>query len=204
MFGLCGAQRVGKTTLAQTLEERYGVTFVKTGASATFKRLLKDPRIDYPFAERLSIQQAILSDAEQVYTEAPTDALTDRTPMDMLAYTLADVQRQTPDADAEVALERYASDCLAVTYRYFDHILLIQPGIPLEEVESKAPASRGHMRHINTLPLGLIWNDKHLENSAHILPRNITDLDERGGRLCCTLRWIRCAYKDLVEVGKHA
>src|SRR5258706_15719526 len=94
MIGLCGSNRVGKTTLAKAFAEEAGVKYVPTSASGTFERLGYSPKVDLPFAERLMIQQEILKDCNALYEKSGVRFITDRTPIDFLGYLLADVQRE--------------------------------------------------------------------------------------------------------------
>jgi hypothetical protein len=178
VIGLSGAQRVGKSTLAQVWSERTGKPFVATSASATFKRLGLDPRLDYDFATRLAVQVQILNDCVKAYRDAGADFITDRTPLDFMAYLLADVQRQNVRGVEEAALMTYMNDCYHVLNAYFPVVLIVQPGIPLIEEEGKAPANPPHMEHINSLLLGLAV-DERFHGAHYFVPRKYLDIEQR-------------------------
>ena len=108
-LGLCGAHRVGKSTLAETFCADTGMLFLRTSVSSVFMHLGLDPAQDYPFSMRLSIQKAVLANLVETYRSAGTRAfVTDRTPLDLIAYLLADVQRQNvTDPDLISGLTTY-------------------------------------------------------------------------------------------------
>ena len=91
MLGLSGSHRVGKTTLAKLYAEKHGFAFVQTSVSAIFKELGLDPAQTYDFATRLTVQEEILKRLDKTFAEhAGQAAITDRTPLDFLAYTMGD------------------------------------------------------------------------------------------------------------------
>lgn len=178
MIGLMGAHRVGKTTLAQAFAEQTEIELVKTSASAVFKRLGADPKKDYSLDERLSIQHEILTAAEHDYRSAPNTFIADRTPLDMLAYTLADVQRENITEEQGVRIMEYADRCIDVTNKYFNLLVLIQPGIEVQEEDGKAPGNPAYMEHINQLCRGLML-DERLDCKRVAMTRDMTDIDDR-------------------------
>lgn len=183
MIGLCGAQRVGKSTLAKAFAEQTGVTFVATDASGVFSRLGVDPRVDYPLALRLKIQEAILADFDAQYAVAEGEYgtfITDRTPIDLAAYTLADITRGTTAGRPDLTSSTldYVSRCMESASRFFGVIVLVQPGIALVDQPGKAPACMAHMEHINALAKGLLL-DHRLHCRTYNIGREYTLLDSR-------------------------
>lgn len=183
MIGLAGAHRTGKSTLARRFSEVSGIPFLQTSASGTFARLGLDPKKDYPFAVRLDIQRNILDDCEKVYRSigVASTFITDRTPLDMLAYTLADVQRENVDGALAGVFESYVKDCYEIANAHFPIVVILQPGIPLVEAEGKAPANPLYIEHINSLVLGAVTDERFKGNHFYI-PRKETTLE---GRVKC-------------------
>jgi hypothetical protein len=178
MLGLCGAQRTGKSTLAQAYAEESGIKFVATGASATFQRLGLDPKKDYDFATRLKLQKEILHDCDALYEKSGVRFITDRTPIDFLGYTLADVTRENVRGALDAELQRYIADCYACANKHFTTLVLVQPGIELVEAEGKAPANPSYMEHLNALMLGLMAADT-LQSDHYQIPRRVIELEMR-------------------------
>ncbi|HDR9086296.1 TPA: AAA family ATPase [Burkholderia vietnamiensis] len=178
MIGLSGAQRTGKSTLAQAYAEATGVKFVPTSAAATFERLGYSPKADYPFETRLMIQREILRDMDRLYERSGVKFITDRTPIDLLGYTLADVQRNNVPYELAADVDRYTQDCYESANRHFTTLILVQPGIQMVEAEGKAPAHRTHMEHLNYLMLGLLIDDR-LQCDHFLIPKRYTSIEKR-------------------------
>lgn len=178
MIGLPGAHRTGKTTLARRYAELAKIPFVATGASAVYERLHLDPRMDYSFPVRLTIQRHILDAAQELYQKAGRTFITDRTPIDYLAYTLADVLRENLTSDDEKELQQYMKDCFTVCNCHFSTLVVVQPGIPLIDEPGKARANPGYIEHIANLIMGLTVHES-VEAVHYLIPRTMTDLDRR-------------------------
>jgi len=182
-LALVGAHRTGKSTLARAFAQRNDVPFVQTGATEVFKALGLDPKAEYPIAERISIQAAILSAFEAQWVDAmsrSTFFISDRSPIDLASYLLADVTRQTLAGQPLVAeaVNHYVTRCIESANRFFATIVLVQPGIPLVEEEGKAPACPAYMEHLNALQLGLL-TDVRLEARNYTIRRSCVDIDLR-------------------------
>jgi hypothetical protein len=175
-IGLCGSHRTGKTTLAEIVSQRTGMPFVRTGTSEVFRQCGLDPSQPLDFDKRIWIQHRILDAAENIWSVAQGRFVTDRTPLDMAAYTLADIHGTTKAnfRDLEVYLDR----CFEATNRFFGTIVLIQPGIPLVHEEGKAALNEGYLEHLNYLMIGLC-NDERVSSRFFCLPREMKAIDDR-------------------------
>jgi hypothetical protein len=178
MIGLCGAQRTGKTTLATAYALKFKVPLVETKVSETFARLGADPKKDYPFDERLEIQREILKDYHALLKGAPFKFITDRTPIDMMAYMLADVRRENVSHQQAGALSVYIDECHKVLNEQFTVLMVVQPGIPVQDAPGKAPVNWAYMEHINSLCMGLVVTDR-VEAHHFYMPRAYLDLETR-------------------------
>ncbi|CAB4121763.1 AAA domain containing protein [uncultured Caudovirales phage] len=178
MIGLIGAHRTGKTTLAKAYAEEMEVPYVETSSSAVFERLGYSPKVDYDFGTRMIIQNAILDDAIVKYSQHTGMFVTDRTPIDMLAYTIADIQRQNLSLEQSREFIKYFHRCFEESNKRFMCLTLIQPGIEIVDAPGKAPANPAYMEHLNTIMLGLLVGE--FNSSSHFyLPRRTTDMQER-------------------------
>lgn len=201
-IGLAGSHRTGKTTLAQEYSEKMGVPFVQTSASEVFKMMGFDPKADYDFKVRMLIQNEILDASEKLWRAQKGDFITDRTPIDMLAYTIADIQRENLDKDDEKIFMDYQRSCIDVLNRQFSMLVVIQPGIKLVEAEGKAPANEAYIEHINTLVVGIV-NDARIGCSKFIMSRKTTDLRRRLDVLDQAVERMWGRHESQVGVGNH-
>lgn len=175
---LTGAHRTGKTTLAKAFSERSGIPFIKTGASQVFIDMGLDPKIDYPMEIRLDIQKKILNSFELQCKSVAGLFITDRTPIDFMAYTLADCQRGNIPVHLHEPLEKYMTDCINLTNWLFPVLIVVQPGIKLVEAPGKAPAHTAYVEHINHLIMGIMVSER-IQSEHFYIPRYMTDLEDR-------------------------
>ncbi|MFH1218100.1 MAG: AAA family ATPase [Pseudomonadota bacterium] len=175
-IGLCGSHRTGKTTLAGAMSEKAGIDFVRTTTSEVFAENGLDPASPMDFSTRIWIQHKVVNAAEAVWQQAAGSFISDRTPIDMMAYTLADIQGKT-EVDY-LQLEEYFDHCYRTTNRFFSRLVVVQPAIPLVHEEGKAALNRAYMEHLNMLVMGLCC-DERLQCPVLFMQRDIIDLDVR-------------------------
>jgi hypothetical protein len=174
--GFCGAHRTGKTTLAMEIARVTGKQFVRTRVTEIFAEHKLHAAQDMDFETRLKIQYRILEACERDWLNATGEFVTDRTPVDFLAYTLGDVLGKTEVNQSE--FDHYLERCFDLTNRFFGALVIIQPGIPLEVAEGKAALNKAYIEHINSLVIGLC-HDQRVHNRIIVVRREVTDLDER-------------------------
>ncbi len=199
MIGIAGAHRTGKSTLAQEFADRYDCDFLETSVSSVFEEMGLDPAVTYDFATRLKVQRAILKHLDRVYGQAEDDlnTVTDRTPLDLLLYTYADVQNDNLTDEDAAALEQYTLDCIEVLNRRFNMVMIVQPGIKLVPAPGKASLNTAYIEHLNMLALGLM-SDERIKIRVAYIPREMTDLDERCEAMFDTLnRFIEHSEQNL-------
>ena len=175
-LGLCGAHRTGKTTLALAISTDLNLPFVRTTTSQVFAQLGLDPAEPMDFQTRLFVQNHVLDAAERVWQESASPFISDRTPIDMIAYTLGDIQGKT-EVDFNL-LSQYIDRCFASTNQFFQNLAIIQPGIPLVYEEGKAALNAAYIEHINVLVIGLC-NDSRLKTNVFCNARDVINLKTR-------------------------
>lgn len=179
MIGLCGAHRTGKTSLARAFAEKFELEFVQTSASQVFKDLGLDAATHYDFATRLTIQEEILKRFDEQYAEVGAKpAIADRTPLDMLGYTMAEAIQHAVPAELQDRFKKYVQSCIDVTNKRFGVLLVVQPGIQVVEEEGKAALNDAYIEHLNSIILGLSV-DERIKAQHFYIRRSMTDMDER-------------------------
>lgn len=175
-----GAHRTGKTTLARAFAEKHNMTFVETSAGQVFKDMGLDPAVTYDFSTRLTVQEEILKRFDKQYAGHPKfgEAIADRTPLDMLAYTMAEADGNVVSDEDQNRFREYSQKCFDVTNKRFAVLLVVQPGIDVIKAEGKAALNEAYIEHLNSLILGLSVD--HRVDAAHFyVPRYMTDLSAR-------------------------
>jgi hypothetical protein len=176
-IGLCGSHRTGKTTLAEAISKQTGIPFIKTSTSAVFEQHGLHPAQPLDFKTRLWIQHCVIEAAVPIWQQAGKGLfITDRTPLDFMAYTLAEIQGATEVNSEE--LEAYLAHCFEVTNQFFTKLVILQPAIKLVYEPGKAALNKGYMEHLNTLIQGLC-HDERLKCPSLVIKRHITPLDQR-------------------------
>jgi hypothetical protein len=176
IIGISGSHRTGKTTLARAISKKKGIPFVKTSTSDVFKQHGLHPAMPMDFKTRLWIQHYVLEAAAYVWQVEKGPFVTDRTPIDFMAYTLGDIQGVTKVDFTK--LEKYTNQCFEMIHQFFTTLVVLQPAIPLVYEEGKAPLNRAYMEHINSITQGLC-SDEQLNCPSIIIKRNIMNIDRR-------------------------
>ena len=178
IIGLTGAHRTGKTTLAKAYAEKHNIAYCETTGSQVFKDLGFSPQEDLDFETRLTIQEAILKSFEKQYASIGRLFIADRTPIDLMAYMLADVSRAPLGEKLETRLGKYLNDCIALNNEVFKILVVVQPGIILVADEAKAPISHGYIEHIARLTAGLAVQE-NIKSRHFYIPQQMTNLNMR-------------------------
>ncbi len=169
------------------LAQLTGKQFVRTRVTEIFAQHGLHAAQVMDFETRLGIQYRILEACENDWQKASGiggDFITDRTPVDFLAYTLGDVQGKTEVNQAD--FDRYINRCFDLTNSFFDTLVIIQPGIPLAQAEGKAALNKAYIEHINSLVIGLC-HDQRVLSKVMTLNREVVELGERINRVSAAL-----------------
>lgn len=176
-IAICGAHRTGKTTLARAAAEVIGASFVPTSFSSVFRERGVNVQAGMSVDERLEIQEALLARARVIYRQALAPFITDRSPIDLLAYTLAEVGKSLTAAQ-EARVSAYADACFDLAGEHFTTLVLVQPGIPLVADATKAVASPTYLAHLTALMRGLLA-DERLAARVGVIGAETIDLSAR-------------------------
>lgn len=188
MIGLCGAHRTGKTTLARAYAQETGTLFVQSPVSQVWAELGLDPaNPDFDFKTRLDVQEVILDRLDAAYSAAAgIKAIADRTPIDLLGYTMAEALSHSVTEADMARFHRYVQRCFDVLNRRFSILLLIQPGIPLQLDQNKGSLNEAYIAHLNSLMFGLSV-DERVRIPHFYMPRGTVDHADRMAALKSTV-----------------
>lgn len=143
MIGVIGSHGVGKTTLARQTAEALGYHFCQTSISDVYKRMGKDPAVRMSFDERMDMQIHILNELRSEWNSYLGEkAIADRTPLDLIAYTLADVDSYDAlSAEQEERLATYIGMCLGIYAKFFEKVVLVPNHLPVAQDPHKLRAN---------------------------------------------------------------
>lgn len=151
MFALAGAHRSGKTTLAKALADKNGWEFVETNVSQVIKDSGVDVKADMPFAQRLDVQNAILHSMDvQFALRRGKTFVADRSPFDVVGYTLSEVLRSTLDDPA--MLEKMDAHVRLARRLVYENLIAVMKVCPLygtPTAEGKAQTNPYYMTHVD-------------------------------------------------------
>lgn len=166
-IGICGAHRVGKTTLARHIAEDKGINLVLTNVGDIFIKETKYLPSDHiPFLERLDIQWRILQKCSLLWDTQNGPFVTDRTPIDFIGYILLNVTNTTMDHSKEV--NEYTNECLSVLNSTFTYLIHLQPFIEIISDLVKANTNPLYIEHLNAIIAGLLHSDHNLVKSITV------------------------------------
>lgn len=179
-IGLAGAQGVGKSTLAEAVSNETDLPLIFTKTSDVFKDMGLRPDQDLGFDTRIQVQNEVLNRAEDLWSDH-VSFITDRTPLDMLAYTLIDINSDTRmNIRQEAEFFAYEHRCYESLNRHFTNVTLVQPGIHdgFQQNKSRASLDKCLVSTMNTILLGLLI-DSRVAIYKSMIPAYILDLRER-------------------------
>lgn len=142
LFGLTGAHRSGKTSLARTVADELGIEFYETSISKTSKELGYNSVADLSLVDRLHLQTLLLENHIQEINKRARPLITDRTPLDFLGYLACEfTMNNGNNLDYEVLQQAaiFTDRCLETTKAYYDSVTYLCP-LPGYEIADGKPA----------------------------------------------------------------
>lgn len=172
--------------MAKRYAEEFGIPFVASTVSSVFERLGLDPAASHKFDDRMRVQEAILEELTQLYRAGrsadpslPGVFISDRTPIDLLAYTYSDITPEWLTPKQHDRLVAYRKACYATLNEFFAVIFTLQPVLPVARSrKGKGSSSPALLAKQDALVRGLAASEDVL--CRHFLmPRATVDLDAR-------------------------
>lgn len=154
MFGFTGAARSGKTTLAKRVSEEIAIPYFDAATTQAAKEAGFNAVGNLPIGERMELQEFLLKTYLKRVEDAPRPFITDRTPLDMIAYTMAEVSMHGTTLEQGKRIHKYYEDCLKAVNNLFHLIIIVRP-LPFYTVDpTKPPENPAYQWHTQLLMEG--------------------------------------------------
>lgn len=189
MIGLLGAHRTGKSTLMYEFVKKHPTVKATTfNVGALQKELgFNSNKQDYPFDVLMQIQEHLILRFEQhleglekidAVLRQESMYISDRTPLDLIGYTMIHANGNLSKVQSDWLID-YVDKCIQLTNKYYDKLILIQPGIrPVKDNDTSAEPILGFMEHLNAIYLSYMI-DNRVTPQKLIMPRDLLDLQQR-------------------------
>ncbi len=169
MIGLAGTHRTGKTTLAKAWAEQNEIDYITPDVSGVIASMGLECKDISDIDQRIKVQRKLVEACDKLFLRQKGMFITDRCPLDVAAYTLADChQHMTPQQAKE--MNEIVLDCISITNAVFHSICVVQPGIPFVPEPGKPPMNVAYQEHIHSLVIGLV-QDERVSVSWWSIPR---------------------------------
>lgn len=158
MFGLAGTHRSGKTTTAKHVAQRLGLDF----HDGSFGKLAA--RLGYNSVEamtpeaRIEMQEKCLALHLADLQALPRPCITDRTPLDFIAYAVAEIGMHSGVSEnVSRRVDPYVENCLRVTKGHYGGVALLKPLPVYKNEEGKPSSCIGYQTHVQLLIEGALF-----------------------------------------------
>lgn len=199
MLAIVGTHRCGKSTLAADVAKVSGMTFIPTSVSSIFRSMGLEPDQVLEFSQRMAVQDAIIDHCRKLWSEHTGYFVTDRSPLDFLAYTYADLPRdRSLDSYEAEWLESYEDRCMRLTAESFSALMLLRPAIDVVSDPEKGSARlcSGLINKVDLLVRGLLMDDRLSQVARRVMRRDTID---RSLRLAVTMALVQSIEKSVEE-----
>ncbi len=183
-FGLAGAHRTGKTTVAKLLAEQNRCPLIQVSLSQLATDMGLKIGLDMPFSDRHVFQERGLDLMTQAYSEFGQGGLfmTDRTPMDLAAYVITAWHPAVATMEETEWASDYVSRCIDATNAWLFQLGVIQPGIPWVDDAQKGEQTPFYREALNSTIIGLCM-DTRTKPATYVVDRDTLDLHQRAAHL---------------------
>lgn len=181
--GLIGAQGTGKTTTAALVSRMCRLHFIETHLSEVFdaERTTLGQMLRSPLLDQLAMQEKMIQHLEKQIQPYNGGFISDRTFIDIAAYSLSLVPSDLRDDCFESQkLKRIVQTCLTLEKLYFNDRILLSPGIQLTEV-AKSRKNRGQLDWVMVDRITAYSRSLLIQNhpDALFVPDVMLDLSDR-------------------------
>lgn len=147
-IGIAGAHRSGKTTTAREVSVNIGIEYLDANVSGVFAELGLDPKADLSIDDRLRVQDAILESLRIKYALQTKPFITDRTPIDVLAYSTVHLANGNLNETQSDMLTAHWTKAINITASHMYGCVLLRPIYGAPDAATSAKACPYYMQHV--------------------------------------------------------
>nr|AKG47550.1 hypothetical protein pA_00110 [Pectobacterium carotovorum] len=189
-LGLCGAQGSGKTTLAKHFSDKTGIPYFDANVRGILARNGFDCRADMSLSEYMRMQKTVCFELLSSYPDE--SFVTDRTPIDVVAFTLAYIPPTiTIDTELGKDIELLMIDIIESARlsmeRNFSNAILLRGSFVPSDDSTRTDRASTHLAYrmkLESLMEGEFrrFVEFSYSNSIEfaVMPTDITDLTKRN------------------------
>lgn len=177
-IGLCGAHRTGKTTLAKHFSQfNPQIPFIETSVgSVASKKYGVDLNSKEDEKEFLNIQEFLIDELDKIWQSHNYMFITDRTPIDIAAYTIIKTRYSQLFTDDSAQVERILNKCKKSLNKNFGLVIQVNLGISYVEEHGKPPTNKIYQQIHNDICLG--WGISNFRN-IELMPKSLIHHTDR-------------------------
>jgi nicotinamide riboside kinase len=161
IYGLCGPSGNGKSTLAKLIAESLDIAYLPVSISETARAHGYDSVGALDLTQRFDLQTKLLLAHEAMLSAAKRPAILDRTPIDLIAYMMCEVDmhsHETMTPKLAKAIEQYVEGCLALTRAHYDMIFVLGKLSTYEEDPKRPATNPAYHRHTDLVMKGAVMD----------------------------------------------
>lgn len=183
-FGISGAHKSGKTTLAKAVADKWGLKYIDVNLSSVNRAFGASPNEIIPFARRLEIQRNMVSHCINLFSEAEENYISDRTFIDVAAYTLSYMPHVVSDIESET-VKLIVDQCYRAQVAFFDKTIIIGNSFdiaPHPDNSGKGAFSWSWNFQLQTLMRGLVLN-ANMKCPVSFIPDSHNTVSQRMSKM---------------------
>lgn len=174
-IALMGTHRVGKTTLAKTYADKYHMDLIHCSVSPAYIKCGYLMGSQLSMTHRINVQETALKMYQDTFDNQLLKGvpyITDRCFLDLIGYTLADYREEY---QTESWFMNYVQRCIDLTELYFSKVILIRPGVKINNCETSWSGEYGIVSKVDAC---MLWAAEKSEIVTQLKPSILT-LDKR-------------------------
>lgn len=187
--GFSGAHRTGKTVTAMKVADTIGIPYIKASVSSSDVWTTIRPSDTMTFGERMQIQEILLYEMEGLLNRIVSNNnafVIDRTPIDVLAYLLTNIDSTTSSIFDSRGKE-FIDKCIDLSAKFFSYFVVIPPGIPFvgdTNKNGKTYNSKIYLESLTDVIIGAYCRyferlSSSIQKTLIVVPDRLTKLEDR-------------------------